>query len=156
MLATQIFKRKCKTSQQKPSQHKSVRWLSKRCQLRTLVLSFGCQLESLGTSQQPKRRSKGCPFFNFCPPQPEPQDVLQTSETYIFRKKLQHAQNNVEYVFTLCVLLYYTWPLPNSNTDPLCCQASLLTTRLIDIVHKEQLIYLHYIHQTSNFFPKLR
>jgi hypothetical protein len=45
-----------------------VRWMSKRCQFRTLVLSFGCQLEILGTSQQPKRRSNGCPFFNFCPP----------------------------------------------------------------------------------------
>ena len=31
-------------------------------QFQTLFLSFGCQLESLGTSQQPKRRSKGCPF----------------------------------------------------------------------------------------------
>ena len=46
--------------------------------------------------------------------------------------------------------------ISSSVTEPLCCQACLLNTKLLDVDISDQIIYRHYIYQTLNFFPKLR
>ena len=54
--------------------------------------------------------------------------------------KLQH-ENSVHYVIlTQDITLLYMAP-PDSNTEPLCCQDSLLTTNLLDLGNNEHIIY---------------
>jgi hypothetical protein len=92
-------------------------------------------------------------FLNFCPPYTAPSDILQTSETDIHRIKLHLVEVNVKCVISL---KYTTFNIAqDSNTEPLCWQNSLLTTRLLDVVNNyknyRETLYL----SDFNFFSQV-